>query len=200
MMRSRKSQIRARLVRQRKSLSLYLSLFILSVSCLFLHAGEQRFSQLEYKIRAAYLYNFLLLTEWPSESDERTNDRLTLAILGEPEFDQELFRPIAGEEIDNTTIVVKHYDEWEEVADLEGCLLLYVGHSQTKHLSKIVNALRHSPVLLVSDIPGFLRQGGMIQFITVHNTVRFIINKKQIDASGIRISVQLFRVAFHILK
>lgn len=154
----------------------------------------------EYKIRAAYLYNFLLLTEWPPEAAGQSQDRITLAILGEPEFRREIFLPIAGKVIDNKTVVLKHYQKLEEIKEFGGCFLLYVGQSQAEHVSTIIDAVGHSPVLLVSDIIGFLHQGGMIQFIAIENTVQFIINKNSIGASGMRISSQMFRVAFDVVQ
>ena len=165
-----------------------------------MHADESGINHREYKIRAAYLYNFLLLTEWPLEAAGQSKDRITLAILGEPEFHHEILLPIEGKMIGNKKVVIKHYHKVEEIEEFEGCFLLYVGLTQAEHLSKIFDAVGDYPVLLVSDIPGFLHRGGMIQFITTENNLRFMINKKPVDESGIRISSQILRVALDIMQ
>lgn len=186
--------------RFRKSLRLYASIFLVLWSCIFLRAHENGIKHREYKIRAAYLYHFLLLTELPLEADGQSKDTITIAILGEPAFDSEIFLPIAGKKIDNKKVVVKHCHKLEEIEEFESCFLLYVGRSQAEHLPKIFDAVGHYPVLLVSDIPGFLHQGGMIRFISIENTIRFMINKKAVDKSGIRISSQVLRVAIDALE
>jgi len=115
-----------------------LALFFIFGSCIALHAGEKGMSHHEYKIRAAYLYNFLLLTEWPPEAAGQSQNRITLAILGEPEFRREIFLPIAGKVIDNKTVVLKHYQKLEEIEEFRGCFLLYVGQSQAEHVQRLL--------------------------------------------------------------
>ena len=189
-----------RFFRFRKSMRLHVGILFVLWSCIFMHADENGINHREYEIRAAYLYNFLLLTEWPLEVAGQSKDRIMLAILGEPEFDSDIFLPITGKKIDNKKVVIKHYQKLEEIEEFEGCFLLYVGLTQAEHLSKIFDAVGDYPVILVSDIPGFLDQGGMIQFITNENNLRFMINKKPIDKSGLRISSQILRVALDIMQ
>ena len=55
--------------------------------------------------------------------------------------------------------------------------------------------LANAPVLLVSDMPGFVERGGMIQFVTEGNRVRFLVNLKAAQKAGLALSSELLKVA-----
>jgi len=47
----------------------------------------------------------------------------------------------------------------------------------------------------VSDTDGFAKRGGVANFVTVDDKIRFVINKKAADAAGLKISSRLLRIA-----
>jgi hypothetical protein len=49
--------------------------------------------------------------------------------------------------------------------------------------------------LTVSDAANFLQQGGMIQFLTVENHVRFAVNLDAVRSARLTLSSELLRVA-----
>jgi len=50
-------------------------------------------------------------------------------------------------------------------------------------------------VLTVSDAPDFLKYGGMIQFVSEDNRVRFAVNLDAVNRTHIVLSSELLRVA-----
>ena len=55
--------------------------------------------------------------------------------------------------------------------------------------------LDKSAILTVSDMPGFLQRGGMIQFVAEDKRVRFQINAAAAQHVGLALSSELLRVA-----
>jgi hypothetical protein len=56
------------------------------------------------------------------------------------------------------------------------------------------------PILTVSDAPGFVNRGGMIEFVLDSNRVRFEINLAAARAAGLNLSSELLRVATAVRK
>ncbi|TAK03147.1 MAG: YfiR family protein [Candidatus Manganitrophaceae bacterium] len=55
--------------------------------------------------------------------------------------------------------------------------------------------MEHAPVLTVSDIGQFAKEGGMVQLLTEQNRVRFAINVAVIERAGLKPSSQLLKLA-----
>ena len=55
-----------------------------------------------------------------------------------------------------------------------------------------------SGVLTVSNINGFSRRGGMIEFVLEANRIRFVADLKPITDAGITVSSDLLRVALMV--
>jgi hypothetical protein len=62
-------------------------------------------------------------------------------------------------------------------------------------MDALLAASAGKPVLTVSDIPGFLDRGGMIQFLVQDNRVRFSVNLRPVARSSISLSSELLKVA-----
>lgn len=58
-------------------------------------------------------------------------------------------------------------------------------------MGEILAELAGAPVLTVSEIEGFGRRGGIINFYLEENRVRFEINPRAAEAGGLRISSEL---------
>ena len=53
------------------------------------------------------------------------------------------------------------------------CRELFISSSETKQLTEILSNLGKLGVLTVSDMPEFVQQGGMVQFVMAEERVRF---------------------------
>jgi hypothetical protein len=79
--------------------------------------------------------------------------------------------------------------------DAKECHILFVGVSEERRLSTIVEALQGLDILTVSDMPQFVSRGGMIQFVPMKRTVKFQINLLSARDAGLTMSSELLRVA-----
>jgi len=55
--------------------------------------------------------------------------------------------------------------------------------------------VKGKPVLTVADMDGFLRAGGVINFVLEGSKVRFLIDQEAAGRSGLQISSKLMRLA-----
>jgi hypothetical protein len=81
------------------------------------------------------------------------------------------------------------------VAEADGCEMVLIERSESKHVKEIAQALAGKPVLTVCDGEGCYRDGGMIAFLIVDDSVRFQINQGAAEHAGLRISAQMLKVA-----
>ena len=81
------------------------------------------------------------------------------------------------------------------VNQLRPCHILFISSSERKRIPEIMEKLDGQHVLTVAEMRGFAERGGMINFVSVGNKVKFEINSKTARSQGLRISSRLMRVA-----
>jgi len=82
---------------------------------------------------------------------------------------------------------------------LRSCTILFIAASEKKHFEDIVAHVRGAPVLTVADTPGFLDTGGMFNFVTVEDKIRWEVNRPPLEKAGLRPSAQLLQSAVKVM-
>jgi hypothetical protein len=150
----------------------------------------------DYQVKAAYLYNFAKFVSWPPKPDASTPSKsFDLCVLGKDPFGPLLDSTVADETIDGKKVVVSRISKAQDSAP---CSLVFVSHSEAERLKPVLEALRSSNALTVSDIPGFADQGGMIGFVIAENRVRFEVNLVAAQHAGLALSSELLKVALSV--
>jgi hypothetical protein len=150
----------------------------------------------EYEVEAAYLSNFARFVEWPKAA-QSGNDTFSVCILGPDPFGALLDGALKGEAIGGAPMIAKRISGPEDAA---GCRILFLSSSKDPQLSGILATLGTANVLTVSDMPGFTRRGGMIQFVLEGNRVRFEINLGAAQRVGLTLSSQLLKLAVSVRR
>lgn len=136
----------------------------------------------EYKIKAAYLFNFTKFITWSEQSTETFN----ICILGDDPFN-EAIDPIEQRLAFNRPIKLFRLTAVNKETH---CHIVYV--------SAAVNAkslgLTNKNILTVGEEPAFLGQGGMVAFVKQQDKVKLQINLKCLQQSGLKISAKLLEV------
>jgi len=88
----------------------------------------------------------------------------------------------------------------EQFDVLKKCYLLFICRSERKNTKEIIGLLENNGVLTISDTPGFLDDGGIVNFTIEDNKVRFEINLTASENAGLKIRSQLLRLAKKVLK
>ncbi len=168
---------------------------LLAIAVLAFLAGMPRAhsdpaAPLEYRVKAAFLYNFAQFVEWP---DTVTNQApFTIGVLGDDPVQQALEETIAGKTLRNRPVRIKRLGRSDSLGD---CHILFISASEKTWLPQILARLKTASVLTVSDLPEFARQGGIISLMTQDHRIRFEINTAAAERAQLKISSKLLRLA-----
>ncbi len=146
----------------------------------------------EYQIKAVFLFNFTQFVEWPASSFPTDHSPFVIGIIGKDPFGSYLKEVVSGEKTNGHPIVVEHYANSTEIGL---CHILFISVSEEKNLGQIIAKLKGQNVLLVSDSPDFLNQGGMIRFLTKNNRIQLQINLSTAKMTNLMISSKLLKLA-----
>ncbi|HEY9050281.1 MAG TPA: YfiR family protein [Gammaproteobacteria bacterium] len=152
---------------------------------------------LEYKIKAAYLYNFTKFIIWPEElfiSTQKTT--FNICILEYNPFGHAL--ELLGHKMVNGLKLVTEISE--SAVELDHCQIVYFPRSMEKKYVVIINQLAKKNILTVSDIVGFVNNGGHIGLDTIKGKVRFDINLAATKSCGLKISAKLLELAMTVIE
>lgn len=144
----------------------------------------------EYDVKAAYLINFARFVRFaPGYEPRGTFD---ICVLGRDPMGRSLDQIASGESIDKRPVRVMR------IADPTAgrqCSVLFVSLFEQSDLREDMAILANADVLTVSDAPGFIDRGGMIQFVMDGDHVRFEVNLDAVNRTHLTLSSELLRVA-----
>ncbi len=146
----------------------------------------------EYQVKAAFLFHFTQLVDWPEDTPTDSSDSLFLCTVDPDPFQGALEGIVAGKAIGNRTLKVRHLKRADETS---GCQVLFLGKAQGKRIPGLLADLHSAPVLTVGETPGFLEAGGMIGFVIEENKVRFRINLEAAKSARLKIGSRLLILA-----
>lgn len=151
----------------------------------------------EYEVKAAYLYNFGRFIEWPADSPLSKTNSFLYCVLGQDPFGPALDSILAGETVQGKSAAAKRISRPEDALD---CHVLFVSASEEPHLKGILDTIDSKGVVTVSDIPGFSRRGGMIQFVSEGDRIRFEVNLTVAQDARLTLRSELLKVAAAVRK
>jgi len=153
--------------------------------------SRERDTVTEYEVKAAFLMNFVKFIEWPDERAGTTGSEWVLSIVGASPFGESLNLP-RDKTIRGRKLVIKNTVDHGSIVSSH---ILFIPASEKDRLPACMAAVKGLPILTISEIAGFARNGGMINFIIIDDKIRFEINPDAAGQVGIRISSQLLKLA-----
>jgi hypothetical protein len=149
----------------------------------------------EHEVKAAYLVKFLPFIEWPAGSFADAEAPIAIGVLGSAELADELEALAEGSAVQGRAIEVRRLKPGDALDDLQ---VLFVGRSQEGRLAKISGAIHGRPILVVSESPGALDEGSMVNFLLAAGRVRFEVSLDATSRAGLRISSRMLSVATNV--
>jgi len=143
-------------------------------------------------IKAAYVFNFSKLVDWPDEDLKETNPLLHLCVLGS---DSEVFKKLSeysGQRVNNREVNTKHYFDLRYA---NRCDVLYISRSEYPILQQVFDRVSGLPILTISDIPNFIIQGGMLGLQLEGSQIQFTANQQCAKLARLKISSDLLALA-----
>jgi hypothetical protein len=146
----------------------------------------------EYRVKAAFLYNFTKFVEWPELTFKTDKDPLRICILGEDPFGNALEEAVGGKTVLGRPLVVADISNADQAAT---CQILFIGSSERKHFRVIFAELRTMGILTVGETEGFAAQGGIVNFKLEDGHVRLEINLEAAGQAKLRINSRVLNLA-----
>jgi YfiR/HmsC-like len=151
-------------------------------------AGAQG-SPEEYQVKAAFLFHFAQLVDWPAGALDGDVD---FCIFDDEPRRQELETSLQGKPIGLRILRVRMLDQRQNI---QGCNILFLSRAESRRQTAVLRSVRDLPVLTVGETDNFLADGGMIHFHMDGDKIRFDINTNGADSSHLRISSRLLLLA-----
>lgn len=139
------------------------------------------------EVKAAFLCSFSEFVEWPGPA----SGTITIEIIGTDPFGRRLDETARARQ-GSRAIAIRRAHQLAAAGQRE---IAFISASELADLDAVLAKLAGSPVLTVSDIPGFAARGGMIGFVLEDRRVRFEINLAAAERAGLRISSRLLNLA-----
>lgn len=151
-------------------------------------AGASRAT--EYEVKATFLFNFLKFVAWPTPA-LASGATLDICVFGDSPIATPL-EGFGGQTVDGHRLAVKRVID---PSDLQFCHLVFVSEAESPRAHIVLAATKNLGALTVGEQPDFLQRGGMINFVSEDNKVRFDINQAAAERVNLKISAHLLRLA-----
>jgi hypothetical protein len=139
---------------------------------------------IEYKVKAAFLYNFTKFVEWPGSTQPGP---LTICVAGRNPLGQELEATVKDVTVGGRAVAARVILEPEP-----GCHVVFIPRGVS---GAYLRSTRGQPVLTVGESGDFIDQGGIVRFYVEGGKVRFAISPEAADRSQLRVSARLLQLA-----
>lgn len=167
-------------------ISIFLAALLLIVPAVAPAADEQ---PIEYRVKANYLLTLPLFVDLPPQPSSYVE--FIICIIGETPL-TELLEAVRGKRIKGKPLTVLKGREPER---MNSCHVLFIASSEQYRLQKLLAWANQRGILTVSDMRGFVKQGGMINLVQVNNRIGFELNQAAARRASISFGTQLLRLA-----
>jgi len=140
-------------------------------------------------VKAAFLYNFAKFTEWPALP---AGVALVFCVVGDDGIADALAQTVRGQSVNDHPLGVSRP---HDSATWRVCHFLFIAEAEARRSAGGLSSIKMLPVLTVSDGKGFIEAGGIIELYVESGRMRFAINAKAAELTGLRLSSRLLGLA-----
>lgn len=141
----------------------------------------------EYRVKAAYIYNFAKYVDWPSVESKEFH----VCTAGREDLGGALFaldrRSAQGREIQ-----VRQNVSIDQIKD---CQIIFIGEKDSKLLQSVVKQWGAAPVLIVSDHQQAVDTGAHIALASAEDRIEFDVNLAMLQRANLKASSQMLKLA-----
>ncbi|MGB1558741.1 MAG: YfiR family protein, partial [Oceanococcaceae bacterium] len=144
-------------------------------------------AELLTRIKAAFLFNVAKFVEWPDPGPS-----LDICVLSDADFTHTAARELAEKSIGNSPLIVREI----EPAQTRNCAMVYFGADlEPQAIAETLRHIQGQAVLSVGDSPELMELGGIMRLRQENGKLRFQVAMAPLEASGLRFSSKLLRLA-----
>lgn len=151
----------------------------------------------EYRVKAAFLFNFAKFVEWPPQAFKSAGDPIAICVVGKDPFGGALDQAVSGQTVQGKSFSVRQLTDVQQIAT---CHIVFVSSSERKRLPSILHEIKTSGVLTVGECDNFTAEGGVVNFRIAEGTVRIQINVDAAAQQQLHISSKLLSLAEIVRK
>ncbi|MFZ6672782.1 YfiR family protein [Undibacterium sp. Xuan67W] len=146
----------------------------------------------EYALKAVYLNNFALFTDWPESTDEA----LEFCVFGKDPFGRFLEKA-AQKRIRGKTIRIRRA---VSSADLKNCHLLFIPAAERENFNRIAPSISQQAILTVTETSHIDEKYPNVMIVIVQDgsNVMFDVNQNVAKTAGLTLSSKLLRLARNV--
>ena len=163
--------------------------FICLLAATFMALPNSAFAEVtkEDRVKAAIIFKLTKFVSWPKKKQS-----LTLCVIGSGSINNEI-QKINRKFSMGRRLSVTHKMPNASMDRL--CDLVYIHNSDNQDISLVLNKLKDSPVLTISDSKQFAEKGGTIELYRTGSRIKFAINKNSIQQAQLSVDSQLLKLA-----
>lgn len=170
-----------------RPVTLWLTHVLRLVAAALLSTGAIAQDVPEYRLKAAFVYNFAAFTEWPSD----VGSTLNLCLFGGDPFGAEI-DALNQKKVGERKLIVHRKAQLDA---LKGCQIVFIADADAERVRRVVEAQRGQTMLTVADTPGALQHGVAVNMNLAQARVTFEINRIAARAGRVDFGSNLLRLA-----
>ena len=145
----------------------------------------------EYRVKSAFLVNFIKFVEWPSAALGEPSQPIVVRVVGRSYADviEAALKDKAAKE---RPILVRRQDDGQPTDD---CHVLFVMADASQQLRPVLRELGRKPVLTVSEIDEPDTSPAVLNFVPAGTRLAFTVNLDSADSAGLQVSSKLLALA-----
>jgi hypothetical protein len=168
----------------------------LACACVGVTTPSVRAQATEAAVKAAYIYRFLEYVSWPAESFRNAEEPIVIGTTQDDDVAAELARVTRDRTVQNRRLTLVDVRDERDLA----VHVLYVPPGNSPRLSRVLEAARQRPILIITNSAGGLDKGGVINFVAAGGRIQFEVSLEAAHRAGLTISARLLAVALRVKK
>ncbi len=149
--------------------------------------------EVTYRVHSIYIYNFIKEIQWPDDSKTET---FVIGVLANSDMEAELRKMATARSTSSRKIIIKVYRSASEID--KSCHIVYLGAEHSDALSTILQKVKGSPTLIITNKDGAAKFGSLINFVSEQGKPRFEMNLTAFEKSRLKYTQQLKTVAITV--
>lgn len=149
----------------------------------------------EYKVKAAFIFNFAKYVEWPAAAFDDLSSPIVIGVNAESPLFGELESLVRDRRIGGRNLVVRACNG---LAAAKSVHILFVNTSDELRLSSALLELESHAILTVGESARFTENGGVIGFVEESEKLHFKINLREAQRAHLKVSSQLLKLAISV--
>ncbi len=156
---------------------------------------DEAAAALERSVKAAFVFKFTGFVDWPAQALP-PEAPIRIGVMGEEAIVQEIREAATGRTVEGRRVLAKRVVPGDT---LEGVHILFMRDPAFRELADKVAGLEPEAMLIVTETPGALELGSIVNFAVDEGRVRFDLSLEAAERRGLRLSSRLITVARRVL-